>query len=125
QIQMEHATRDGEMVTVDVAGTVDQAVAAGLLHPNCRHSLSAFLPGITTARTPPDRPAATPPPQPSFRQRVTEAAEGDEARQAAPLSLPRLDDLEAIQRQDQISSLRQYRGQAYININQALRAADE
>ena len=39
----------GRMVTVDVRGSVDEAIRAGLLHPNCRHSLSAYLPGATRA----------------------------------------------------------------------------
>lgn len=30
-----------------VAGTLDQARAAGLLHPNCTHRLTVYLPGIT------------------------------------------------------------------------------
>lgn len=34
-------------VTVHVAGTVDEARAAGLQHPNCRHSLSSYVPGAT------------------------------------------------------------------------------
>ncbi|MBD5787116.1 capsid protein [Cellulosimicrobium terreum] len=34
-------------VSVRVAGTVAQARAAGFQHPNCRHSLSAYLPGAT------------------------------------------------------------------------------
>ena len=51
-VNVEHATRDGVMVPVRVAGSVADAVAAGLLHPNCRHRLMAYLPGIT-------RPART------------------------------------------------------------------
>lgn len=47
RVRVEHATLDGQAITVDVAGTVAQAVGAGLLHPNCRHSLSAYLPGVT------------------------------------------------------------------------------
>lgn len=49
-LQVEHAT-DDRTVTVRVAGSVSEATAAGLLHPNCRHSLSAYLPGITVAPT--------------------------------------------------------------------------
>jgi hypothetical protein len=45
--QVEHGLQDGVMVTVDVVATVGQAITAGLMHPNCRHSLSAFLPGVT------------------------------------------------------------------------------
>ncbi|RBQ05160.1 phage capsid protein [Micromonospora sp. LHW51205] len=44
-------------VTVDIAGTVDEARADGLMHPNCTHSLRAYLPGAT--RRPP-RPTANP-----------------------------------------------------------------
>jgi hypothetical protein len=35
-------------VVVHVAGSLVEARAAGLFHPNCRHSLSAYLPGVTT-----------------------------------------------------------------------------
>ncbi|MCI3271401.1 phage minor capsid protein [Streptomyces cylindrosporus] len=35
-------------VVVHVAGSLVEARAAGLFHPNCRHSLSAYLPGLTT-----------------------------------------------------------------------------
>ncbi|RLK13317.1 ADP-ribosyltransferase exoenzyme [Micromonospora sp. M71_S20] len=44
-------------VTVDIAGTVDEARAAGLQHPNCTHSLRAYLPGATKR---PARPTANP-----------------------------------------------------------------
>ncbi|RSS59570.1 phage minor capsid protein [Streptomyces sp. WAC01280] len=47
-VEVEHATRDGEYVTVHVAGSLDEARAAGLQHPNCRHSVSAYMPGLTT-----------------------------------------------------------------------------
>ncbi|WP_445396452.1 phage minor capsid protein [Streptomyces sp. LE64] len=46
-IEVEHATRDGEMLPVRVAGSLDEARRAGLQHPNCRHSTSAYTPGIT------------------------------------------------------------------------------
>jgi hypothetical protein len=46
-IQVEHATRDDELVTVHVVDTLPGARAKGLFHPNCRHSASAYLPGIT------------------------------------------------------------------------------
>ncbi|MFJ9645005.1 phage minor capsid protein [Streptomyces sp. NPDC101206] len=35
-------------VAVHIAGSLVEARAAGLFHPNCRHSLSAYLPGVTT-----------------------------------------------------------------------------
>lgn len=46
-VEVEHATIDGRMVRVEVAGSVDEAVGDGLMHPNCRHSLSAYLAGVT------------------------------------------------------------------------------
>ncbi|MGW2839646.1 phage minor capsid protein [Streptomyces sp. NPDC001493] len=46
-IEVEHATRDGEQVPVRVAGSLDEARRAGLQHPNCRHSVAAYTPGIT------------------------------------------------------------------------------
>jgi hypothetical protein len=42
------AFRPPETVVVHVAGSLLEARAAGLFHPNCRHSLSAYLPGVTT-----------------------------------------------------------------------------
>lgn len=36
-----------ESVRVKVAGSLAQAKAAGFQHPNCRHSVSAYLPGAT------------------------------------------------------------------------------
>lgn len=48
-IEAEPATEDGRTVRVDIVGSVDEARRHGLQHPNCRHSLSAFLPGITRA----------------------------------------------------------------------------
>jgi hypothetical protein len=47
EIRVEDATRDGELVTVHVLDTLDGARAKGLFHPNCRHSASAYLPGVT------------------------------------------------------------------------------
>lgn len=32
---------------VEVAGSLDAAKAAGLFHPNCRHSMSLYIPGVT------------------------------------------------------------------------------
>ncbi|MFD7236450.1 phage minor capsid protein [Streptomyces syringium] len=50
-VEVEHATVDGQMVTVQVAATLDEARAVGFMHPNCRHSLSAYLPGVTVLPT--------------------------------------------------------------------------
>ncbi|WP_425841384.1 phage minor capsid protein [Streptomyces fractus] len=46
-VRAERATEDGRMVDVLVAGTLDEARRAGFQHPNCRHSVSAYLPGVT------------------------------------------------------------------------------
>lgn len=56
--RFEHATRDGVEVMVRIAGSVDEAVRAGLLHPNCTHALSAYLPGLTKAPTATANPEA-------------------------------------------------------------------
>lgn len=45
-IQVEHAYRDGVMVTVRIKGSVDDAIADGFMHPNCRHTLVGHFPGI-------------------------------------------------------------------------------
>ncbi|MGW4469676.1 phage minor capsid protein [Nonomuraea sp. NPDC004354] len=50
-IRVEHATRDGQLVTVHVVDTLPGAMTKGLFHPNCRHSSSAYLPGITKLKT--------------------------------------------------------------------------
>lgn len=49
--QVEHGLQDGVTVTVDVVDTVAGAVAKGLMHPNCRHSLAAYIPGVTRVPT--------------------------------------------------------------------------
>lgn len=46
-VEVEHAIDDGRMVPVHVAGSLNDARMAGLQHPNCRHSVSAYTPGIT------------------------------------------------------------------------------
>ncbi|MFK0124894.1 phage minor capsid protein [Streptomyces nigra] len=55
-VELEHATEDDRVVRVRVAGSLPEARAAGLLHPNCRHSVSIYLPGVTRPRPkPPSR----------------------------------------------------------------------
>jgi hypothetical protein len=36
--------------TVEVAGTIEDAYAAGFGHPNCRHTILSFLPGFTVLK---------------------------------------------------------------------------
>lgn len=53
RVQVEHATRDIP-ATVTAYDTLDGARSKGLFHPNCRHSVSAYLPGVSR---PPQRTA--------------------------------------------------------------------
>ncbi|MGD3112908.1 phage minor capsid protein [Streptomyces sp. YGL11-2] len=48
-VEVEHAVEDGRTVRVQVAGSLDEARRHGFQHPNCRHSTSAYLPGVTRA----------------------------------------------------------------------------
>lgn len=56
-VHAEHTIEDDRIVTVHVVGSLLEARAAGLFHPNCRHSLSAYFPGVTK------RPQSPPHPQ--------------------------------------------------------------
>ncbi|SDM77175.1 phage minor capsid protein [Streptomyces wuyuanensis] len=99
-IQAEHATenvgrllrRRPRIIPVHVAGSLTEARAAGLFHPNCRHSLGAYLPGVTTR--PPHHPTPGTSYEDTQRQREIErhirrwkrraaATVDDKARQAA------------------------------------------
>lgn len=40
-------TRTGALIPVDVVATLDAAMAAGLYHPHCRHSIRGYLPGVS------------------------------------------------------------------------------
>lgn len=59
-IRVEHTIQPSGLFTptrtvaVHVAGSLTEARANGLFHPNCRHSLGAYLPGVTTR--PPHHP---------------------------------------------------------------------
>ncbi len=55
-VTLPHATDDGRQVAVRVAGSLPEARAAGLLHPNCRHSISLYLPGVSTRPVSPPHP---------------------------------------------------------------------
>jgi hypothetical protein len=44
---------------ITVAGSVSEARAAGLCHPNCRHTLTTYLPGVTRPPVRPDAGGAT------------------------------------------------------------------
>ena len=41
---------NGEPVKFAVAGTIEEAYAAGYGHPNCKHTLTAYLPGVTVLK---------------------------------------------------------------------------
>ncbi|WP_329148269.1 phage minor capsid protein [Streptomyces sp. NBC_01456] len=47
-VELEHAIEDGRILRVVVQGSLDEARRAGFQHPNCRHSVSAYLPGVTS-----------------------------------------------------------------------------
>ena len=49
--EMVHGIHDSVMVQVEVVDTVAGAITKGLMHPNCRHSLAAYLPGVTRVPT--------------------------------------------------------------------------
>ena len=51
-ITVEHAINDDEPVRVHVAGSLDEARAAGLFHPNCTHATAGHMPGVSTPPTP-------------------------------------------------------------------------
>ncbi|MEU6342209.1 phage minor capsid protein [Streptomyces sp. NPDC046977] len=55
-VRLPHTTERRRTVTVHVAGSLMEARAAGFQHPNCRHSVSLYLPGVTELPTAP--PAA-------------------------------------------------------------------
>jgi hypothetical protein len=55
-VQARPAVGADTTVPVRVAGSLEQARIAGLFHPNCRHSLRPYLPGVTR----PPAPAAGP-----------------------------------------------------------------
>jgi len=60
-VEVQHTTQDDRTVRVRVAGSLPEARAAGLFHPNCRHNVSAYLPGVT-------RPRPKPPSRASYEQ---------------------------------------------------------
>jgi hypothetical protein len=43
--------RTGAYTLITVAGTLDDAIAAGLLHPNCRHMPALYRPGLIRLKT--------------------------------------------------------------------------
>lgn len=47
EVDVEHAVEDGRTVRVAVAGSLDEARTRGFQHPNCRHSVAAYMPGVT------------------------------------------------------------------------------
>jgi hypothetical protein len=66
-VQVASVTNPDRLVSVTVAGSLEQAKRAGLLHPGCRHSYSAYLPGLTK------RPTSTADPEgDAARQRLRE-----------------------------------------------------
>jgi hypothetical protein len=58
QVKVKRAGGGGS-VTVKVAGSLDEARSKGLFHPNCRHSVTAYLPGVSRAPEKPDTKGVT------------------------------------------------------------------
>lgn len=58
-VEVDHGIEDRK-ITVHVAGTVAEATSAGLFHPNCRHTIGAYIPGVTTVPERPERPEDAP-----------------------------------------------------------------
>ena len=56
RVMVRHQLTD-EPLVVEVEATLDEARRRGFLHPNCRHSVSAYLPGVTRL---PAQPTADP-----------------------------------------------------------------
>ncbi|MYW03471.1 phage minor capsid protein [Streptomyces sp. SID3343] len=56
-VMLEHATEDGAWVKVDITGSLPDARSKGLLHPNCRCSVSVYLPGVSRPPRPVPHPA--------------------------------------------------------------------
>lgn len=44
-------TTGGKTVSVDVDGSLEDARASGLFHPNCRHNIEGYVPGASSAPT--------------------------------------------------------------------------
>lgn len=72
-------------IGVEVAGTLDQARAAGLTHSNCTHRLGAYFPGVSTVRQPKADPAGY---EAKQRQRVIERHIRDWKRREAVAVTP-------------------------------------
>lgn len=67
-------------ISVTVAGTLRQATAAGLFHPNCRHRTGLYIPGVTRPLTDTEDPQGDADRQ---RQRALERAVRKAKRQQA------------------------------------------
>ncbi|WP_405755978.1 phage minor capsid protein [Streptomyces sp. NBC_01411] len=84
-VEVEHAIEDGRTVRVNVAGSLDAARRAGLQHPNCRHSVSAYTPGITRTDNATPDPAGD---EAGQRQRAIERNIRNTRTGPPPLSTP-------------------------------------
>lgn len=134
-LTMEHAVEDGVQVEVNVAATVAAARLAGLLHPNCRHSLGAYLPGVTKA------PAKVTAPAP--KKKLTKKTAAAVAGRSAPSATSRTSSMRDAVRhrtneeaarwakanmpslrltEEEFRAVRSYTGPGFVPMNAALRS---
>lgn len=73
----------GGSITVQVAGSLDEARAKGLFHPNCRHNITAYLPGFSREPAKPDTKGVTYKDTQRLRQIERTARKWDRKRAAA------------------------------------------
>lgn len=73
----------GGSITVQVEGSLAEARSAGLFHPNCRHNITAYLPGFTRKPEKPDTKGVTYKDTQRLRQIERTARKWDRKRAAA------------------------------------------
>lgn len=88
---------------VEVAGSLSEARAAGLFHPSCRHSLEAYIPGVTRLPTKPDTKGVTYEDTKKLRYLERQSRKWDRRAQVA---------LTARDRADALRRMKQYRSRA-------------
>jgi hypothetical protein len=86
-VMLRHATEE-RWVSVTVAGTLPDARAKGLLHPNCRCSVSAYLVGVSTPPRPIPHPTGATYADTQRQRAIERAIRKWKKREAAALDEP-------------------------------------